>query len=621
NRENKIKNGSISALEDNENFKFDDFELKELYDKIIKFGIAFCYNHCDVNYDINYGIHFKRREMPKTVYFDDVFIYLITRPRRFGKSLNLRMIKEFFEKPNDENNDGIETFDGLEVSKNRKNMREFHKYPVITLNFKKDNLEDYESNISFLKTEISNLFKYHRKDIDFNKLDSNEQRKWSLIEDEVKDGRLLEGSIKFLMECLNKFYKRKCIVLIDEYDNILTNCFNENYYENLKQLFKFMFSSIFKTNDYLHFGIVTGCLSLSFKSLFSGPNNFNDCSIYRDSDFSDCYGFTEEELNKLLINFNISDIDKINIKKKYDGYSCGTDNNDGIIKNLYNPYSIMRFLYENKNEKGNYKLESYWINSGSDVIIRNILKRYNYVFEINFLSVLYGIPNSVEINKDLNLNDYKNFKKSDLWTLLLFSGYITIIDQEEYKEIISNMDKRICANKMNYVKVPNEEVLENFSKLLESTIGSLLSKENNVIIESYINDFIEGIFEKDIKKINDNLNNYLMIFSSYHLFEHSNTYENVYQVLLMQLFILWKVRGLTAEEDSGLGRYDFGFPNKKKNNEYILIEIKVYKTDKKENDKKNKDEIENYLHKECINAIKQIEEKKYESKPKMNELK
>ncbi|OUM56825.1 hypothetical protein PIROE2DRAFT_18404, partial [Piromyces sp. E2] len=348
------------------------------------------------------------------------------------------------------------------------------------------------------------------KNIDFNKLDSNEQRKWSLIEDEVENIQLLEGSITFLMECLNKFYKRKCIVLIDEYDNILTNCFNENYYEKLKQLFKSMFSSIFKSNEFLYFGIVTGCLSLSFKSLFSGPNNFNDCSIYHDSDFSDCYGFTEEELDKLLIDFNISDIDKINIKKKYNGYSC----------------------------------ESYWINSGSDVIIRNILKKYNYVFEIDFLSVLYGIPIR-EYEKIINNMD------SQIIKLLMNQP-----EKEKRHNLIQNykdeLKERICTGRMNYIKVPNEEIFEYFSKLLGSTIGSLLSKKNNVIIEGYINDFIEGIFEKDIKKINDNLNNYLMIFSSYHVFEHSDTYENVYQVLLMQLFILWKVRGLTAEEDSGL---------------------------------------------------------------------
>ncbi|OUM58865.1 hypothetical protein PIROE2DRAFT_15765 [Piromyces sp. E2] len=157
---NRIENGCILALEDNENFKFDDKELKNLYDKIIKFGIAFYNNHCDVNYDINYGINFKRIEMSKELYsgenynrfdtnkyyfidktkmissligqFDSVF--LITRPRRFGKSLNLRMIKEFFEKPNNRNNNEIDTtFDGLEISKDRKNMREFHRYPILIL--------------------------------------------------------------------------------------------------------------------------------------------------------------------------------------------------------------------------------------------------------------------------------------------------------------------------------------------------------------------------------------------------------------------------------------------------------------------------------------------------------
>jgi len=151
-----------------------------------------------------------------------------------------------------------------------------------------------------------------------------------------------------------------------------------------------MFSNVFKANEYLYFGIATGCLSLSFKSLFSGPNNFNDCSMYYDSLFSNCYGFTEKELNELLSHFEFSDNDKKSIQQKYDGYSRDADNSEDIIKNLYNPYSIMKFINENKVKKDNYKLENYWINSGSDVIIRNIHENHSYVFEIDFLGVLYG---------------------------------------------------------------------------------------------------------------------------------------------------------------------------------------------------------------------------------------
>ena len=174
-------------MEDNENFKFDGKELKNLYDKIIKFGIAFYNKNCDVNYDINYGVNFKRIEMSKELYFGENYyrfdtnnyyfidktkmisaligkfdsVYVITRPRRFGKSLNLSMIKEFFEKPNNNDNKIDTSFDGLEISKDRKNMREFHRYPVIILNLKKDKPEDYESTIKSLKNVISKLFKYH----------------------------------------------------------------------------------------------------------------------------------------------------------------------------------------------------------------------------------------------------------------------------------------------------------------------------------------------------------------------------------------------------------------------------------------------------------------------------
>ncbi|KAG4092754.1 hypothetical protein H8356DRAFT_1294373 [Neocallimastix lanati (nom. inval.)] len=181
--------------------------------------------------------------------------------------------KKFFEKPinKKENENKKFVFDGLEVSKDRKNMRHFQKYPVIYLNFKSNNSNDDNSSIiDFLKTEISSI----------------QQEEWNKI-NQKSDGVKLKQTIKFLCKCLNEFYKRRCIILIDEYDKI--------------------FSEKLKRNEYLRFGIVTSCLYLGLNELNSGANNFTKCSLFKDNYFSDCYEFTEDKLNKILYNFNISD--------------------------------------------------------------------------------------------------------------------------------------------------------------------------------------------------------------------------------------------------------------------------------------------------------------------------
>ncbi|ORY04584.1 hypothetical protein LY90DRAFT_678507 [Neocallimastix californiae] len=296
--EDEIKEGCIQALDDNEKFLFNGKELKNIYDKIIKFGISICGKKCGVIYEINYGNKFKRKEMATKVYsgenYDDLYekgyyfidktrminklikegnaVYLITRPRRFGKSLNLKMIQKFFEKRTKGDSKGNDVFDGLEVSKDRKNMRECHKYPVIYLNFNDNESKTYESAIMYLKSKISSQFKYQREKIDFKKLDTSDQEVWNKIENEEEDMNKLNESIHFLCQCLieEKFYKRKCIVLIDEYDKILINSFENGYYEMFIGIVRSFFSNIFKGNEYLYFGIITGCLGLELKTFYSG---------------------------------------------------------------------------------------------------------------------------------------------------------------------------------------------------------------------------------------------------------------------------------------------------------------------------------------------------------------
>ncbi|KAG4085993.1 hypothetical protein H8356DRAFT_1282478 [Neocallimastix lanati (nom. inval.)] len=445
-----VKEGCIEALDYNENLVFDNIELKNKYDKIIKFGIAFNEKICDVIYEINYGKYFKKKEMQKIIYTGEKFqdasnencylidktkmisklinrkgtiAYLITRPRRFGKSLNLSMIKDFFEKPinEKENEDKKFVFDGLEVSKDRKNMRHFHKYPVIYLNFKSNNNkeDDNSSIINFLKKEISSVFIYYKKRIDFNKLSSYQQEEWNKIE-QMSDGVILQNTIKFLCKCLKEFYKRRCIILIDEYDKIFSEKLKSESTFGTIQTF---FSDTFKGNDYLRFGMVTGCLDIGLNELNSGANNFTKCSLLKDNYFSDCYGFTEDELKNVLSNFNISDSKeksddiedgiKERLKKKYGGYSCVS--NIDIIKNIYNPYSIMKFVQKNKNKRDNFELSNYWIYSEKNEKLKNLFKNSLVAEQESGYGIIdIGFPNEKEKKKkcliEMKVND-ENIKE------------------------------------------------------------------------------------------------------------------------------------------------------------------------------------------------------------------
>ncbi|KAG4082497.1 hypothetical protein H8356DRAFT_1299749 [Neocallimastix lanati (nom. inval.)] len=429
-----VKEGCIEALDYNENLEFDDIKLKEKYDKIIKFGIAFNEKICDVIYEINYGKYFKKKEMQKNLYKGEKYrdaindnrylidktkmiseliqqkydVFLITRPRRFGKSLNLSMIKEFFEKPinEKENEDKKFVFDGLEVSKDRKNMRHFHKYPVIYLNFKSNNNkeDDNSSIINFLKKEISSVFNYYKKRIDFNKLSRDQQEEWNKIE---------------------------------------------------------------QKSD------VTGCLDIGLNELNSGANNFTKCSLLKDDYFSDCYGFTEDELNKILSNFNISDnkekSDKDNtkdgikerLKKKYDGYSCFSDK--GIIKNIYNPFSVIKFIETNKDKKENYELSNYWVNTGSNDKLKNLIRENDFNFEIEFLSLVaeqesgYGIidigfPNKKE-DEEYIIIEIKVSDKDDQNSLSkACKEAINQIDNQKYDEKFKNSFNKIIKYGMAFNK-------------------------------------------------------------------------------------------------------------------------------------------------------------------------
>ncbi|ORY05402.1 hypothetical protein LY90DRAFT_678449 [Neocallimastix californiae] len=411
------------------------------------------------------------------------------------------MIKEFFEKPINEieNEDKKFVFDGLEVSKDRKNMRHFHKYPVIYLNFKGIQGNNFEEIKNFLIDIISTLFKNMRNKIEFEKLDDLDKRDWNEIEN--------KNNLSFMCSCLRKFYKRRCIILIDEYDQVLINSIKKKVFDIVQPIIERIFSCAFKGNDNLYFGVITGCYHFGLNSSNSGANNFTKCSLLKDNYFSDCYGFTEDELKNILSNFNITDSKeksddiedgiKERLKKKYGGYSCVS--NIGIIKNIYNPYSVMKFVQKNKNKRDNFELSNYWNYPEKNEKLKNFLKNSNFNFNAKFLNLLCG---------------------------KIFTSF-------------------------HHLPISNKKKSKKSKKTTESTELT-----------------------------------------------ESSPPEHFYQLFLMQLFFNLNVKGLAVEQESGHGIIDIGFPHEKVKDEYIIIEIKVSKSDDK-----------NSLSEACKIAINQIEKK------------
>eukprot|EP00833_Pecoramyces_ruminatium_P002524 jgi/Orpsp1_1/1176556/evm.model.c7180000058071.1 len=473
-------------------------------------------------------------------------------------------------------------------------MREFHKYPVIYLNFKSDESINYDEAIAFLKTQISEVFEYYKEKINFKELNINEQTEWNKIENKEVDK--LYNSIIFLMKILKRFYKRRCIVLIDEYDKILINGIEFKYYDKINRDIKSFISNTFKGNPYIYFGVLTGCLDIGLKGVFSGANNFYKCSMLFDTCFSDCYGFTNAELNDIFKHFDVSEVDKKQIKKQYNGYSCGSD--EGIIDNLYNPFSIMYFIRDNLklNEKNIYR--DHWANSGTDSILKEIIKTIKYNFVDDFFQLIndkteyinQNIDQKVKLfSNERELNEKRNTNERELNEKRNTNEKENTNEKDEYIKKL-NKAKYIHSNQ-KYIKIPNKEVLKCFIDLDKCYIKNKFKElVENEKVKALLNDFIYDLLVKDIEKGNKNLTEYLKIFNSHQLFTELKIYENVYQILVTQMCII-------SNKD---------FANDKNDN----------KNNKRKKIISNK-QIENILQNECIDAINQIEEKDYAAKHRM----
>ena len=354
---------------------------------------------------------------------------LFTRPRRFGKTLNMSMLKYFFDIKNKEENKKL--FQNLYIE-NSDFFEEQGAYPVVYISLKGIKADTWESSFFLIKSLISSIyneFEYIREKLNESQLDSF-NKIWL-----KKDDGEYRNALKNLTSFLYEYYKKEVILLIDEYDSPLINAYEHGYYDEAIVFFQVFYGEALKTNPYLRMGIMTGIIRVIKAGIFSDLNNLKVYSIL-EKEYSDFYGFTQEEVEKALKNFNI-EYELPEVKAWYDGYRFG--NSD-----VYNPWSILNFIQSEE-------LRPYWIETSGNFLINDILKNVS----TETIEILENLFNGINIEENINGNSDLSvlMREDEIWELLLFSGYLTIDEKigESYEDIYT-------------LRLPNREVKEFFRK-------------------------------------------------------------------------------------------------------------------------------------------------------------
>ena len=480
---------------------------------------------------------------------DKAMVTLFTRPRRFGKTLNMSMMKYFFEIENTEENKKL--FDGLAIS-NKEYMKEQGQYPVIFISFRNIEEENWEDSYFEIKNIISrtyNEFEFLRETLNQSELAEFDSI-W--LKKEKADWK---GSLKNLTRYLYKYYDRKkVVVLIDEYDTPIIQSYQEKYYKKLISFFKRFYGDVMKDNEYLQFGIMTGILRIAKEGIFSGLNNLKVNTIFSEK-YSEYYGLTEEEVLKAVKYYDM-EYEMQDIRKWYDGYQFGKSE-------VYNPWSIINFLNERE-------LKAYWIGVSGNSMINDLLSKGDR----HIVENLEKLFNEEIIYKAVrDYTEYK-FDSSDIWELFLYSGYLTIAGEKQGEEYP--------------LRLPNKEIQSFFRKIfIEKFIGNY-DKFLHIIRnlkDGKIEEFTEGLEEE--------------ILSSLSYFDTDRD-EKYYKIFLIGIFIILSNDYIRlSERETGTGRADLILEPKNKENPAYIFEFKVAE---------DKKELENY----AVEGFYQIKEKQYD---------
>ena len=504
---------------------------------------------------------------------DDVT--LITRPRRFGKTLNMSMLEQFFSVDYKERGD---LFEGLSIWKDEKYRRLQGTYPVISLSFARVKERDYLSTKQRICTLIAELYNAHWYLLESNVLKENEKKDYIKITEEK--GNMPEviatSAIHNLSDYLSRYYGKKVIILMDEYDTPMQEAYVNGFWDEIVSFTRSLFNSTFKTNPYLERAIMTGITRVSKESIFSDLNNLQVVTTTSNA-YATAFGFTEEEVFDALEECGYSD-KKEEVKRWYDGFIFGEQ------KDIYNPWSILNFL-----DKG--KIDIYWANTSSNSLVGKLIREGDGETKELFEELLRGNVIKCSIDEQIVYNQLDDDVDA-VWSLLVASGYLKILSYEALNEISEDEDPQY------ELTFTNMEVRRMFRGIVKGWFKS--AKRD-------YNEFVKALLKGDIKAMNVYMNRVALQTFSYFDTGKNPSFdgpERFYHGFVLGLIVdLAEEYIVTSNRESGFGRYDVVIePKVAKKNPAFILEFKVYDGDDEET-----------LSDTVTAALAQIEDKKYEA--------
>ena len=483
----------------------------------------------------------------KTMLIDDVLsdkVMLYTRPRRFGKTLNMSMLYYFFSNKEKEN---AYLFEGLNVSKHQHLMLHQNQYPVIFLSLKDMKSLNYLEQIQQFAYIMKIIILQHLNLFDSPLIDESDKKTLNDLRFLRADPIQLKNSLSMLSRCLYQHYHQKVIILIDEYDVPLQSAYQHDYYDEMVDFIRSVFSSALKTNDALERGVLTGCLRISKESIFTGLNNFTVRTIM-DVEASDCFGFTQEEIDELLKYYNLMD-NRQEMKEWYDGYLFGKTE-------IYNSWSALNYVKKLLNDD-HFQAVSFWANTSSNDLVKTYIEYATMTMKEEFERLINGQSIIKKIVPELTYRemDFHSIQtmNDNVYSFLLFTGYLKI------KSKVDNDHPYTYE-----LVIPNKEVKYIYEDIFMKWFDSYQRERKG----KFIDKLIKGDMIEAIDLLNDVLESSISYYDSLESFYHG----------FMVGFLQETEYEIQSNKESGEGRFDIALVPRRITRECIILECKHSKS-------------------------------------------